>query len=417
MQQQSDSPLSQSIEKDNINNSFTIAQVIPALNSGGVERGVVDLAKAIKQEGYNSIVISSGGILTYQLKEAGITHINLAVNSKNPITIFRNIAKLANIIKEHKINILHIRSRAPMFSGYFAVKSTTNLTKTPVEICSLVSTIHGSYSTNLIFKDSIIKKYYNSLIYCADRVIAVSQFVKNLSINNYQNLNHRFFNPEKLQDITVVHRGVDLKYFNSEAIKKNAIIELIRKWQIPEDKKIIIMPARITGWKGHEFLLNALARVNSDFFCVFIGSDHGHEKLRVKLEKKAINLGLGGKVKFVGNCKEMATAYALSYLVISASIRPEAFGRIAIEAQASNRLVIATNIGGSLETIIDNSTGFLVEVNNIEALALKIDEALNLPADKYLAITTNARNHIIANFSNDKMYRQTIAIYRNLLDI
>ncbi len=408
MQQQSHSPLSQSIEKANINNSFTIAQVIPALNSGGVERGVVDLAKAIKQEGYNSIVISSGGILTYQLREAGITHINLAVNSKNPITIFRNIAKLANIIKEHKINILHIRSRAPMFSGYFAAKKTG---------CKLVSTIHGSYSTNLIFQDSIIKKYYNSLIYCADRVIAVSQFVKNLSISNYQNLNHRFFNPEKLQDIAVVHRGVDLKYFNSEAIKKNAIIELIRKWQIPEDKKIIIMPARITGWKGHEFLLNALARVSGDFFCVFIGSDHGHEKLRVKLEKKAINLGLGGKVKFVGNCKEMATAYTLSYLVISASIRPEAFGRIAIEAQASNRLVIATNIGGSLETIIDNSTGFLVEVNNIEALALKIDEALNLPADKYLAITANARNHIIANFSNDKMYEQTIAIYRNLLDI
>jgi glycosyltransferase involved in cell wall biosynthesis len=408
MQQQNHSPLSKSTEQANINNSFTIAQVIPALNSGGVERGVVDLAKAIKHEGYNSIVISSGGILTYQLREAGITHINLAVNSKNPITIFCNIAKLANIIKEHKINILHIRSRAPMFSGYFAAKRTG---------CKLVSTIHGSYSTNLIFQDSIIKKYYNSLIYCADRVIAVSQFVKNLSISNYQNLNHRFFNPEKLQDIAVVHRGVDLKYFNSEAIKKNAIIELIRKWQIPEDKKIIIMPARITGWKGHEFLLNALARVNADFFCVFIGSDHGHQKLRLKLEKKATSLALGGKVKFVGNCKEMATAYALSYLVISASIRPEAFGRIAIEAQASNRLVIATNIGGSLETIIDNSTGFLVEVNNIEALALKIDEALNLPADKYLAITTNARDHIIANFSNDKMYQQTIAIYRNLLDI
>ena len=228
--------------------------------------------------------------------------------------------------------------------------------------------------------------------------------------------------------MAIVHRGADLKYFDSSQIGKNAIIELIHKWQIPEDKKIIIMPARITSWKGHEFLLNALAKVKSDFFCIFIGGDNGHQKLRLKLEKQALDLNLAGKVKFVGMCKEMATAYALSYLVISASTRPEAFGRIAIEAQASSRLIIATKIGGSLETIIDNSsninnnnqsinndqTGFLVEVGDIEAMAKTIDYALNLSQSEYQKITTNARKHIINNFSNEKMIEQTIKIYQNL---
>ena len=393
-----------------VNSQKTIAQIIPSLESGGVERGVVDIAKAIKNQGWNSIVISSGGVLTYQLIEAGVRHIKLPVHSKNPLVIFKNIKKLSQIIEEHKIDILHLRSRAPMISAYYAIKKTSAV---------LVSTIHGSYSLNFLgIKNSSIKKIYNSIMLRADKIIAVSNFIKNNIINNYQNPHHnpldKNLNIDKLNQIKVIHRGVDLKYFNSSVISKNRMIDLINKWNLPDDKKIIMLPARFTEWKGHKFLLNALTMVNQDYFCILVGSDHGHQLFRKKIERKIIDLHLEGKVKVVGNCKDMPSAFAISYLALSTSIRPEAFGRIAIEAQSSSRIVIATNIGGSLETIIDNKTGFLVEPNNAEELAKKIDEILSMNQEKYQEISNQARLHVEQNFSNQQMYDKTIEVYQEI---
>ncbi len=369
-------------------------QILPALKSGGVERGTIDIAKALKAKGFEAIVVSSGGAMTYQLNEVGIKHFTIPVDSKNPVTIFTNIKKLVNLINENRVDIVHVRSRAPMWSAYYAcIKTNTKL----------VATVHGTYSLS----GFPFKKAYNAVMLRADKIIAVSNFIKNYLIENYQ---------EALPDeITVIQRGADLNYFNCQKVSKSRIVDLIQKWQLPDDKKIILLPARFTEWKGHDFLISALKKVESDFLCVMVGSDHGHKKYRRYLEERIVREELSGKVKIFDHCKDMPAVYMLSHLVISASTRPEAFGRVAIEAQASSRVVVATKIGGSLETIVDGKTGFLVNVDDVDAMARAIDEVLKMPKDEYEIIGERARKHIEENFSNQKMCDETIGVYKELL--
>jgi glycosyltransferase involved in cell wall biosynthesis len=376
-----------------------VMQILPALESGGVERGTIDIAKALKKADFEPIVISKGGILVYQLREAGIKHIELPVHSKNPITVYFNNKKLAKLIKENNVDIVHVRSRATMWSSYFACKKTAT---------KLVTTVHGTYSLKLWkLKIFSLKRIYNAIMLKADAVIAVSDFIKNYLSQNY--------NEYREAKTTVIQRGADLGYFNYEKVSKNRIIDLSKKWHLPDDKKIILMPARFTAWKGHEFLIEALTKVKSDFLCVMVGSDHGHKQFRKKLEGKIVDKKLEGKVRIVGVCKDMPTAYALSHLVVCPSIRAEAFGRIAIEAQASNRIIIATKIGGALETIIDNKTGFLIEVGDIEGFAKAIDQVLEMPKDEANRIGIDARQNVVDNFSNEKMCNETLKVYRSLL--
>lgn len=382
----------------------TIMQILPSLKSGGVERGVIDVAKELQKQGYNPLVLSSGGDMTSLLNAAKIEHIKLDVKTKNPLKMFLNINKIAKIIKEKEVDLVHIRSRAPMISGYYACKKTNT---------KLVSTVHGPYSTG--FKkesESKLKKFYNSFMIKSDAIICVSNFIKNYVIENYQD--EKSGNLE--QKITVIPRGVDLKAFNPDSIFINRTIELAKKWGLPEDKKIILFPARITSWKGHELLIEALKLVKSDFVCVFVGSDHGHENFRKKIEEKASQSGLEGKIKIVGTCKDMAVAYSLSNLVISASTKPEAFGRVAIEAQAMKKIIIATAIGGSLETIKDGETGFLVENNNPKEMAKAIKKALTMKEEEKNKICNNARKNIEDNFSNQKLCKSKIETYERILN-
>ncbi len=383
--------------------SKVIMQILPSLENGGVERGVVDITKELKKQGFTPIVVSKGGMMTYQLREAKIEHITLDVKTKNPIKIFRNIKKIAQIIEEKKVDLVHVRSRAPMISAYFACKKVN---------VKLISTVHGSYSINLYkWKNFPLKRMYNAVMLKADYIIAVSNFIKSYIIENYQ----RYEKDNLLDKLQVVARGADLKYFSAESISINRAIDLSHKWSLPEDKKIILFPARITAWKGHEFLIEALKKIKSDAVCIFVGSDHGHKKFRKKLEQKIIAENLAGKIKFVGVCKEMPVAYSLANLVISASTRPEAFGRVAIEAQAMKKIVIATNIGGSLETIIDKKTGFLVENKNSDMLASLIDEVLSMPKEKSDEICANARKNVEDNFSNQKMCDEMVKIYKKFV--
>lgn len=380
-----------------------IMQILPSLQSGGVERGTVDLAKALQKNGFEPIIVSSGGIMTYQLREAKIEHVFLPVKTKNPLRLFYNVKSLVDLIEKHQVDIVHVRSRAPMISAYFACKKTKT---------KLISTVHGSYSTGFLFwKKFLPKMFYNAMMLRSDRVIAVSNFIKNYILENYKD----YIKNNLETKIDVVARGVDINYFNAESISMTRKIDLGNKWHLPEDKKIIVFPARITAWKGHEFLIHALTKVKSDFFCVFVGSDHGHKKFRKKIEQKIIKSGLEGCVKFVGMCKDMPVAYGIANLVISASLRPEAFGRIAIEAQAMKKIIIATNIGGSLETIIDKKTGFLVEAGDVEKMAQAIDMALSLDKSESDKICENARKHVEENFSSQKMCEETIKIYRKML--
>lgn len=377
-----------------------VMQILPALESGGVERGTIDIAKALKKANFEPIVVSSGGVMVYQLREAGIQHITLPVHSKNLFTIFFNIKRIVKLIQSNNVDIVHVRSRVPMWSAYFACKKTGT---------KLVSTVHGTYSLGIFkFKSSMLKKIYNSVMLEADRVIAVSYFIKDYLVKNYKG-----FLPEH---VTVIRRGAELGYFNYAKVSKSRIIDLSKKWNLPEDKKIILMPARFTAWKGHEFLIEALTKVKCDFCCVMVGSDHGHVSFREKIENKIIKANLAGKVKIVGICKDMPTAYAISHLVVCPSVKPEAFGRVAIEAQASSRIIIATKIGGALETVIEGETGFLVDVGDSDKLAELIEKVLEMPKAEADVIGINARRNVEENFSNEAMCNETINVYRSLLD-
>ncbi len=379
---------------------ITIVQLLPSLESGGVERGTVDIAKALKRENFEPIVVSAGGVLTYDLREAGITHIDIpSLMKKNPISIILNIKRLKKVIAQHSVDVIHARSRAVMWSAYFACKNSN---------VKLISTVHGTYSCDLFgIKNFFLKKIYNAVMLKADHIIAVSNFIKSYLLQNYSG---NFCNK-----ISVIQRGVDIAYFNPDRVSKNRVIDLSKKWNLPEDKKIILMPARFVSWKGHEFLIDALTHVRGDFFCVMVGSDHGHQKFRKKIEEKIIEKKLESKVRIVDNCRDMPSAYSIAHFVVCASTRPEAFGRISIETQASNKIIVATKIGGALETVIDGQTGFLVDIGDQTGFAKTLDSILQL--DKNIAdqIGVAGRRNIEHNFSSKKMCDLTVEIYRQIL--
>ena len=385
-------------------NPKTIMQILPALNSGGVERGVIDISKAVAVAGFKSIVVSSGGPMISHLNGSKVVHIKLPLASKNPLTIYLNIQRLEKIIKDHQVDLVHIRSRAPAWSAWKACQNVG---------CQMISTVHGPYSMNLIGrKISKLKTKYNSIMLRPKYIIAVSAFIKNYIYQNYaatENLSEK--------QIESIHRGVDLNYFSNTKVPGSRIVQLVEGWDLPDDKQIIMLPGRITGWKGHEFLISALAKVkNPNFFCIMVGSLKGHEKFAKKLEQKIKENNLEGRVKIVGETKDMPTAYLVSDLVISSSVKPEAFGRVVIEAGAMGRIVIATNIGGSLETIIENKTGFLVEVGNVSRLTEVIDQVLAMEKSRKEEMGQNATKHIAENFSNQKMLDATINLYKRILE-
>jgi glycosyltransferase involved in cell wall biosynthesis len=386
-----------------IKKQAVIMQILPSLNMGGVERGTIDIAKAILKAELTPIVVSSGGNMTAYLREAKIKHIELPVNSKNPWLIYKNIEKIVNLIREYNVDIIHVRSRAPAWSAYYACQKTG---------CKLISTFHGSYSNRLFTKKpSFIKTIYNGIMLKADYVIAVSGFIK-----NYIKENFSIAAKISDQNLVVIHRGVDLNYFDENKVSQPRMIQLARNWNLPEDKAIIMLPARITSWKGHEFLIDALAKVKNDnFFCIIVGSDRDHKEYSHRLEKRIEKNNLEGKVQIVGETRDMPAAYLVCDIIISASVKPEAFGRIAIEAGAMSRTIIATNIGGSTETIIPGKTGFLVEPNDIDDLASKIDYVLSLSQSDRKEIGIAARKYIEQNFSNQKMCDETIALYQKIL--
>jgi glycosyltransferase involved in cell wall biosynthesis len=379
---------------------ITIMQLLPSLESGGVERGTIDIAKVLKRDNFEPIVASSGGVLVYDLREAGINHILIpSLLKKNPISIILNIKKLKKVISDHNIDIIHARSRAVMWSAYFACKKTN---------VKLISTVHGTYSCDFLgIKNFFLKKIYNNVMLKADHIIAVSNFIKSYLLQNYSG---NFCNK-----ITVIQRGLDLAYFNPDRVSKNRVIDLSKKWNLPEDKKIILMPARFVGWKGHEFLIDALRQLENDFFCVMVGSDHGHKNYRKKIEEKIIENKLESKVRIVENCRDMPAAYAIAHFVVSASIRPEAFGRISIEAQASNKIIVATKIGGALETIIEGQTGFLVDIGDHTGFAKTLDFVLQLEKIHVDQIGNSGRRNVEQNFSSKKMCDLTLEVYRNIV--
>lgn len=372
----------------------TILQVLPELRTGGVERGTVEITEAIHDAGWNAFVASAEGPMVSKVLYAGGQHFNMPLATKKPFEMIKNIARLEKVIRDKKVDIVHARSRAPAWSAYFAAKSAG---------AKFVTTFHGVYGLR-----PSIKKSYNAIMTKGERVIAVSHFVADHIRENYKV-------PE--DKIRVIHRGADLNTFAPNKIMPRRMAELAKEWQIPDDDRpIIVVPGRITRWKGQDVCIAALALLkHKHFLCLLIGDYQKHPEYSDELSKMIHKLGLEGTVRMVGDTPYMAEAYQLATLVVAPSVEPEAFGRVAIEAQAMARPVIATKHGGAMETVMDNDTGWLVEPGNEEALAKAIEHALSLTKDEHERISQNAMWNAQTNFSTAVMQQKTLDVYRELL--
>ena len=373
----------------------TIVQIIPELGPGGAEQGTIDIAAEIIRSGARSIVISNGGARVHELGRVGAEHINLPVHSKNPLTMLRNIKKIRKIIRNNNVDIVHARSRAPAWSAWRACETTQ---------AKFMTTCHAPYNIG----GKKLKLFYNSVMAKGVRVIAISNHVRNYLIENYK---------IDQSNIRLIHRGVQLEKFNPSVVTPAQLINLSKEWRIPDDVSIVMLPGRITRWKGHHVLIDAMVKLNrKEIFCVLIGSDQGRKEYREELESAISEKGLEGQIRIIDHCSDMPAAYMMSTVVVSASIDPEGFGRIPIEAQAMGRPIIATDHGGAQETIVKNETGWLVPPNDSSALAEAIGQAIDLTQAQKDVLSHQAMEHIAHNFSLNKMADETLNVYAELLN-
>ena len=372
-----------------------VLQVLPSLGGGGVERGTVEMTAALTEAGWTALVVSSGGPMVRDIERAGGKHIQLPVHSKNFFVMRKNAKRIAAIVKEHGVDLIHARSRAPAWSAFWAAQQTG----TP-----FVTTVHGPYSLGLPFK-----RLYNSIMTRGDRVIATSEFIRGYILDNYKKVD-----PDHIR---VIHRGVNIDIFDPGKTTPARVIHLATTWRIPDGVPVVMLPGRLTRWKGHEILFNALALLKDrPVRCLIVGDDQGRTAYRRELDAMVTKLGLQSVVHIVGGCRDMAAAYKLSDVVVSASTEPEAFGRVVAEAQAIGKPVIAPDHGAAPEILIPGVTGWLVPPSDPKSLADALTTALDLDtaARERLAQAAIARVH--DNFTTKKMCDATIAVYRELLD-
>ena len=315
-----------------MSSNIKVLQVIPKLGYGGAETGCYDIAHYLPENGCESFIVTSGGELTKFIDKKKVKLIKLPVNSKNPLMILVNTIFLIGIILFYKISIVHARSRAPAWSCLFATKLTKR---------KFVTTFHGTYNFN-----GKIKRFYNSVMVRSDLIIAGSNFIFSHIKENYS----KFLTPKK--KFLVIFRGINVDYFDSSTKIETDEKNLLQKWKISDEKKIILMPGRLTSWKGQELFIEAVNLVKIElgyeaFHAVILGNDQGRDLYKKKLVRLTEQYRLTNQIKFIDHCKDMALAYKVSDIIVSASIEPEAFGRVAVETQSMEKLIIASNIGGN----------------------------------------------------------------------
>ncbi len=384
-----------------MSSNFKVLQVIPRLGYGGAETGCYDLAHYLPENNCKSYIVTSGGELIKYIDKKKVKLIRLPVHSKNPILIILNSIILIFLILFLDISIVHARSRAPAWSCFFATKLTRR---------KFVTTFHGTYK----FKGSF-KKFYNSVMLKSDLVIAGSNFIFshiNENYSKYLNIKKRFL---------VIFRGINTDYFDSTTTLEIEEDKLLKSWEIKNrEKKIILMPGRLTSWKGQEVFIEALSLVNKEigydaFYGIILGSDQGRDIYKKKLVRLVEQYRLQKIIKFIPHCRNMALAYKISDIVVSASIEPEAFGRVAVEAQSMEKPIIASNIGGSNETLINNKTGFLFDSGNASSLSKKILQVLNADQSILKSMGVEGRKNVVKKFNVEKMCYSTYSEYKKLL--
>ena len=384
-----------------MSSKIKVLQVIPKLGYGGAETGCYDLAHYLPEKNCASYIVTSGGKLLKYVKNKKVKVIRLPVQTKNPILMLFNSLILIIIILIFNISIVHARSRAPAWSCLLATKITRR---------KFVTTFHGTYN----FKSSL-KKFYNSVMVRSDVIIAGSNFIFNHIKENYS----KYLLPEK--KFLVIFRGINTEYYNANKVKYSDVELFKKKFNIDHDSKIILLPGRLTPWKGHEMFLESLKKFKHNFSqikfkAIILGDDQGRKIYKKKLLRLVEQYRLIDDVIFIDHMESMPLAYKISTIVVSSSIEPEAFGRISVEAQSMGKPIIASNIGGSRETIINDKTGFLFEAGNTNKLSEKLSEILNLSELTLSGVGSEGRKNVIAKFDIEKMCFSTYSEYKKLIN-
>ena len=380
-------------------------QVIPRLGYGGAETGCFDLAHYLSENNCSSFIVTSGGELINYVNKKKVKLIRLPVHSKNPILILFNSLALIAVILFFNISIVHARSRAPAWSCFLATKITRR---------KFVTTFHGTYNFN-----NSLKKFYNSVMLRSDLIIAGSNYIFSHINENY--LNYLDSNKKFL----VIFRGINTEYFNKKKIVQTDENKILKKWGIKKyvdlkDTPLILLPGRLTSWKGQEMFIEALYNLTKEipdknFFAVILGSDQRRKVYKKKLIRLTEQYRLQNRIKFIDKCELMPLAYKVSDIIVSSSIEPEAFGRVSVEAQSMEKPIIASNIGGSKETIINDKTGFLFDAGKPEALSKKLIHVLNLDESTLKFIGIEGRKNVVKKFNIEKMCFSTYSEYKKLI--
>ncbi len=367
--------------------------MLPSLVTGGTERGCVDIAAAVARAGGTSVVASSGGPMVHALARGGVVHALLPLASKNPFVMRANIDRLTELIVEHEVDLVHARSRAPAWSALIAARRMRR---------PFVTTFHGTYAAS-----NPVKRWYNSVMTRGERVIAISQFVADHIRDNYR---------VDMERVRVIHRGIDLVGFDPGRVSAERIVKLASRWRLPDGMPVVILPGRLTRWKGQTVLIDAIAQMASrNFHCLLIGSDQGRSGYRQELQRHIDRRGVTEVVHIVDHCDDMPVAYMLADAVVSASTEPEAFGRVVVEAQAMGRPVIASDHGGPRETVRHGETGWLTPPGDATALAATLERVLALSPEERASLAEAAMAHVRRAYSIDEMCTRTLALYDEVL--
>ena len=379
---------------------INVLQVIPKLGYGGAETGCYDIAHYLAEKECGSYIATSGGELLKFVKKNRVGIFKIPLHSKNPILIFLNAIFLSFFILAKKINIVHARSRAPAWSCYLACLLTNR---------AFVTTFHGTYNFN-----NKLKKFYNSVMLRSNLTIAGSNFIFSHINENY----NEYLNKKK--KLRVIFRGINIDYFSQKNISVLKQEKLKMEWGLEQNKFTILMPGRLTSWKGQEKLIESLNILIEDynitnFQAILLGSDQGRKVYTKKLHSLVERYSLTKKVKFIENCKEMPLAYSLADVVVSASIEPEAFGRVAVESQAMGKPIIASNLGGSKETVLNKKTGFLYKHDDPRELAKNLNTVIQLNQEELKFMGNEGRKNITRKFDVEVMCDSNLREYKKLL--
>ena len=376
---------------------ISILQVVPRLDTGGAERTTIDIARALTAAGYRALVASEGGRLDDELRRAGGELRRMALDTKQPVKLLANARALAKLISAENIAIVHARSRAPAWSALFAARRAR---------VAFVTTYHGIYNAQ-----NPLKRWYNSVMLRGDAVIANSQWTAQHILSAYR------FRPKLL---TVIPRGIDLSQFDPAKIHPLQIQRQREQWGASADQRLILLPGRLTRWKGHRVFIDAVARLPGNLRehvrAVIAGDTQGRDEYLRELQEAIRRQELQGVVSISPHISEMALAYAAADFVVSASTDPEAFGRIPPEAAAMGRPVIATDHGGARETVLAGVSGLLTPPGDALLLAAALQDLLTRSRTELDEMGRKGRAHVAANFSVEQMQNETLKLYRTLLE-